>query len=113
MDQEKFDFSMDMGVPIGKSLPASNLKIQNAKLRGQDVLMFNKLSNWVQFACKSWHVKVVSKYVNGMKELVEYAKESGCMSQLWGRHAHLSEISDQRSTAREAKRKSGCGSNAY
>jgi hypothetical protein len=39
-----------------------------------------------------------------MKELVQYAKESGCMSQLWGRHAHLSEITDQRSTAREAKR---------
>ncbi len=26
------------------------------------------------------------------------------MSQLWGKHAHLSEITDQRSTAREAKR---------
>ncbi len=104
MDQEKFDFSMDMGVPIGKSLPAFNLKIQNAKLKGQGISTFNKLSNWAQFACKSWHVEVASKYANGMKKLVQYAKESGCVLQLWGRHAHLSEITDQRSNAREAKR---------
>jgi hypothetical protein len=37
MDQEKFDFSMDMDVPIGKSLTAFNLKIQNAKLKAQDI----------------------------------------------------------------------------
>ncbi len=104
MDQEKFDFSMDIDVPIGKSLPAFYLKIQIAKLKGQDVLTFNKLSNRAQFVRKSWHVEVASKYANGMKELVEYAKESGCVSQLWGRHAHLSKITDQRSTACEAKR---------
>jgi hypothetical protein len=104
MDQEKIDFSMDIDIPIGESLPAFNLKIQNAKLKGQDVLTFNKLSNQAQFARKSRHIKVASKYANGMKELVQYAKESGCMSQLWGRHAHLSEITDQRSTVREAKR---------
>jgi hypothetical protein len=104
MDQEKFKFSMDMGILIGESLPAFNLKIQNAKLMGQDVLTFNNLSNRVQFACKSWHVEIASKYANGMKELIQYAKESGCVLQLWGRHAHLSKITDQRSTAREAKR---------
>jgi hypothetical protein len=104
MDQEKINFSMDMDVPIGKSLPAFNLNFQNAKLKGQDISTFSKLSNWVQFARKSWHVEIVSKYANGMNELVQYAKESGCMLQLWGRHAHLSEITDQRSTVREAKR---------
>ena len=70
MDQEKFNFSMDMNIPIGKSLPAFNLKIQNAKLKGQDVSTFSKLSNRAQFAHKSWHVEVASKYANGMKELV-------------------------------------------
>jgi hypothetical protein len=104
MDQEKIDFSMDIDVPIGESLPAFNLKIQNAKLKGQDVLTFNKLSNRAQFTCKSWHVEVASKYANGMKELVQYAKDLGCVSQLWGRHAHLSKFTDQRSTVREAKR---------
>jgi hypothetical protein len=39
-----------------------------------------------------------------MKDLLQYAKESGCISQLWGKHAHLSKITDQRSTAQEAKR---------
>jgi hypothetical protein len=104
MDQEKINFSMDMGVPIGESLPAFNLKFENAKLKGQDISTFNKLSNWVRFACKSWHVEIASKYASGMNELVQYEKESGCMLQLWGRHAHLSEITDQRSTVREAKR---------
>jgi hypothetical protein len=55
IDQEKFDFSMDIDIPIGKSLPAFNLKIQNAKLKGQDVLTFNKLSNRAQFAQELAH----------------------------------------------------------
>jgi hypothetical protein len=104
MDQEKNDLSMDADVEIGKSLPEFNLIIENAKLKGWDVLTFNRLSNRVQFMRKSWHVEVTSKYANGMKELVQYAKESNCMSQLWGRHAHLNKITDQRSSAREAKR---------
>jgi hypothetical protein len=41
MDNEKFDFSMDIDVSIGESLPAFNLRIQNAKLKGQDVSTFN------------------------------------------------------------------------
>jgi hypothetical protein len=104
MDQEKFDFSMDADVEIGESLPEFNLKIQNAKLKGQDVWTFNRLSNRAQFMRKSWHVEVASKYANSMKELVQYAKESNCVSQLWGRHAHLRKITDQRSSACEAKR---------
>jgi hypothetical protein len=80
MDQNKFNFSIDADVEIGKSLPEFILKIQNAKLKGQGVLTFNKLSNRVQFMRKSWHVEVASKYANGMKELVQYAKESNCVS---------------------------------
>jgi len=49
MDKEKFDFSMDIDVPIKETLPKINLKIQNAKLKGQDVSTFNKLSNHAQF----------------------------------------------------------------
>jgi hypothetical protein len=104
MDNEKFDFSMDIDFPIGETLPEINLKIQNAKLNGQDVSTFNKLSNRAQFARKSWHINVASKYAAGMKELIQYAKETGCVAQLWGKHAHLSEITIQQSTVREAKR---------
>jgi hypothetical protein len=95
---------MDIDVPIGETLPEINLKIQNAKLKGQDVSIFNKLSNRAQFARKSWHVEVASKYAEGMKELIQYAKEMGCVAQLWGKHAHLSKITNQQSTVREAKR---------
>ncbi len=95
---------MDIDVPIGETLHEINLKIQNAKLKGQDVSTFNKLRNHAQFACKSWHIKVAFKYAAGMKELVQYAKETGCVAQLWGKHAHLSKITNQQSTAREAKR---------
>jgi hypothetical protein len=49
MDSEKVDFSMDIDVPIGETLHEINLKIQNAKLKGQDVSTFNKLSNHAQF----------------------------------------------------------------
>ncbi len=82
LDQEKFDFSMGIDVAIGKLLPVFNLKKQNAKLRGRDVVIFNKLSNHAQLARKSWHVEIASKYANSMKELVQYVKESGCLAQI-------------------------------
>ncbi len=44
MDNKKFDFSMDINVPIGESLPAFNSRIQNAKLKGKDVSTFNSLA---------------------------------------------------------------------
>jgi hypothetical protein len=36
-----------------------------------------------------------------MKELVQYAKESGCVEHYWGKHAHLMEVTDISSTIRE------------
>ena len=101
---DKYDFSMEMDVAIGESLPEMNLRVQNAKLRGQDMAIFNKLSGKAQYARKSWHLEVASKHAKKMKALVQYAKEQGCVEQLWGRHAHLSEVTDINSSAHEAKR---------
>jgi hypothetical protein len=39
-----------------------------------------------------------------MKALVECAKTYGCVEEMWGPHAHLSEVTDATSTVREAKR---------
>jgi hypothetical protein len=39
-----------------------------------------------------------------MKSLIQCAKEYGYVAELWGNHAHLSEVTDNNSTAREAKR---------
>ncbi len=39
-----------------------------------------------------------------MKRLVQMAKEYGIVEHYWGRHAHVSKVTDQNSTPREAKR---------
>ncbi len=38
-----------------------------------------------------------------MKELVQYAKDSGLVEKFWGKHAHLTEITDALSNLRETK----------
>ncbi len=93
-DITKFDFSMGPEVPYEEKLPAINPRIQNAKLHGQDVSLFNKLSNRAQYACKSWHVKVASQFAHRMKELVQYAKDLGLVEKYWGKHVHLTEVMD-------------------
>lgn len=39
-----------------------------------------------------------------MKDLIQRAKTYGCVEEMWGVHAHLSEVTDALSTVREAKR---------
>ena len=39
-----------------------------------------------------------------MKGLIQCAKTYGCVEDMWGYHAHLSEVTDFSSTPREAKR---------
>ncbi len=41
---DKYDFSMEVDVAIGETLPKMNLRVQNAKLCGQDLAIFNKIS---------------------------------------------------------------------
>ena len=94
---------MDPDVPYEEKLPAINLRVQNAKLLGQDVSLFNKLSNRAQYARKSWHVEVASKFAPRIKDLVQYAKDSGLVEKYWGKHAHLTEVTDSLSNLRETK----------
>ncbi len=64
-DMMKYDFTMEPDVAIGETLPALpalNLRVQNFKLRGQEVSIFNKLSKRAQMACKSWHLKVACRH---------------------------------------------------
>ncbi len=70
-DTSRFNFSIYLEVSKNETLPAINLRIQNAKLHGQDVSLFNKLGNRAQYACKSWHVEVASKFGQEMEELVQ------------------------------------------
>ena len=103
-DFSKYDFSLDEGVEFGETLPPMNLRIQNALLRGQEVTIFNSLSHIAQLARKSWHLEVDSRHAAKMKALIQCAKTYGCVEEMWGYHAHLSEVTDFSSTPREAKR---------
>ncbi len=103
-DITKYYFSMEMDMVIGKTLLAFNLRVQNAKLRGQEVSIFNKLSKRAQMAHKKWHIEMACKHASNMKELVQYVKDSGCAKKAWGKHAHLTKVTDLSSNLRETKK---------
>ena len=103
MEEEDYDFTMELDVAIRETLPPMNLQIQNAKLKGQEVSTFNKLSSRAQYARKSWQLEVATKHATKMKGLVQMAKEYGIIEQFWGCHAHVSKVTVQKSTPREAK----------
>jgi hypothetical protein len=58
----------------------------------------------VQFARKTWHLEVASKYATKMKGLVQMAEEYGCFEHYWGVHAHINEVMDITSIVSETKR---------
>jgi hypothetical protein len=89
---------MELDVAIGETLPPMNLRIQNVKLKGQDVSTFNRFSHWLQYARKSWHLEVTTKHAAKMKRLVQMAKDCSIVEQYWGCHAHVSEVTNQNST---------------
>jgi hypothetical protein len=68
------------------------------------VSTFNKLSNRAQYARKSWHLEVASKYATKMKHLIQMAKEYGCVKHYWGVHVHLSKVTNINSMLTKAKR---------
>ena len=104
LELELYDFLLDLDVEDTSVLPAMTLRIQAAKLRGEEVATFNRLNNRAQYARKTWHLEVPSTHAAKMKSLVEIAKAYKCVDAYWGVHAHLSEVTDIKSTASEAKR---------
>lgn len=98
----KYDCSYDSDSE--GDLPKMILRLQQAKLQGVDTSSFNKLKYYAQMARRSWHLEVATRHATKMKNLVQYAKENGFIERLWGRHSHLSEVTEQQSTAREARK---------
>ncbi len=96
-----YDCSFD---PDADNLPKMTLRLQQAKLQGVDTSSFNKLKFYAQMACRSWHLEVATRHAAKMKNLVQYAKEHGFVERLWGRHAHLSKVTNQQSMSREARK---------
>ena len=104
LEPELYDFLLDLDIEDTSVLPAMTLRIQAAKLRGEEVATFNRLNNRAQYARKTWHLEVPSAHAAKMKSLVEIAKAYKCVDAYWGIHAHLSEVTDIKSTVSEAKR---------
>jgi hypothetical protein len=104
LDSSAYDFTLDEGIEPGESLPPMNLRVQVALLRGTQVNSFSKLSHQAQQARRSWHLEVDKQHARKMKTLIQAAKDYGCVEEIWGCHAHLSEVTDANSTNREAKR---------
>ena len=104
LDPLAFDFIGNEGVGIGENLPLMNLQIQVVMLRGSQVTALNWLGHHTQHARKSWHLKVDSRHAVKMKGLILCAKELSCVEEIWGDHAHLSEITDSNLTFNEPKR---------
>jgi hypothetical protein len=99
LEPKLYDFLLNLDV--GDTL---TLRIQAAKLWGEDVATFNRLNNRAQYAHKTWHLEVPSAHAAKMKSLVEIAKAFKCVDTYWGVHAHLSEVTDIKSMVSEAKR---------
>ena len=104
LELDRYDFLLDLDVEHLSTLLAKTLRIQAAKLRGEDVSTFNRLNNCAQYARKTWHLEVPSAHAARMTSLVEIAKTYKCVEAYWGVHAHLSEVTDLSSTASKAKR---------
>ncbi len=99
------DFFFDFNdLPANSLLPAIELRLQNPKLPGQDTSHFNKLSWKAQVNRKAYHVECDSRYLAEIKRLTQLAKESNIGKELWGKHAHASEVVDKDSTPSEIKR---------
>jgi hypothetical protein len=104
LGDDLWGFSMEIDVPIGKTLPDMLLRVLTAKIRGEDLFTFNRLNNRAQYAQKTWHLEVARKHAKKMMGLVQMTKDYGTVEKFWGIHAHLSKVTDSKLMAREAKK---------
>ncbi len=84
-------------------LSVSRYQGMYTKLPGQDISHFNKLSWKAQVNRKAYHVECDSCYSAEIKRLTQLAKESNIVKELWGEHAHVSEVVDKDSTPGKIK----------
>jgi hypothetical protein len=77
LNEDLYNILMDMDVAIGETMPDMTLRAVQAKLKGENVSTFNRLSNRAQYAQKTWHLEVAGKHATKMKGLVQMAKDYG------------------------------------
>ncbi len=75
----------------------------NPKTPGQDTSQCNKLSWRVQANRKVFHVEWDRRFTTDIKRLAQLAKDYKLVSEMWGKHTHVSKVVDKESTPSEIK----------
>jgi hypothetical protein len=91
-------------LPKHSTLPAPELRLMNPKTPGQDTSQYQKLSWRVQANRKIYHVECDRRDATNIKRLMQFTKENKLVSEMWGKHAHISEVVDKDWTPSEIKR---------
>jgi hypothetical protein len=103
IDATDFSWNGD-SLPIHSSLPALELRLMNPKTPGQDTSQYQKLSWRAQANRKVYHVECDRCYATDIKRLMQFAKDSKLVMDMWGKHAHVSKVVDKDSTPSKIKR---------
>jgi hypothetical protein len=80
------------------------LRLMNPKTPGQDTSQYNKLSWRAQANRKVFHVECDRRFATDIKHLAQIAKDYKLVSEMWGKHTHISEVVDKDSTPSKIKR---------
>ena len=91
-------------LPPKSVIPAIELRLMVPKLPGQDTSHYNKLSWRAQANRKAFHVECNRHAAGELKCLFQLAKDANFVCEMWGKHAHISEVVDTNSTPSEIKR---------
>jgi hypothetical protein len=91
-------------LPTHSTLPALELRLMIPKTPGQDTSQYQKLSWRVQANRKVYHVECDRRYATDIKRLMQFAKENKLVSEMWGKHAHVSKVVDKDLTPSKIKR---------
>ena len=74
------------------------------KLPGQDTSHYNKLSWRAQANWRAYHVECNRHVAGELKLLFQLAKDASFVCEMWGKHAHISEVVDTNLSPSEIKR---------
>jgi hypothetical protein len=104
-EMDPSEFCCDpLNLPSNSSIPALELCLINPKLPSKETSQYNKLSWRAQANRKAYHVECDRCFATNIKQLAQLAKDSNYVSEMWGKHAHISEVVDNDSTPSEIKR---------
>jgi hypothetical protein len=108
-DIEPTNFLWDAAdlLPRNSSLPALELCLMNPKTPGQDTSQYNKLSWRMQANRKVVHVECDRCFATDIKCLAQLAKDYKLVSEMWGKHTHVSKVVDKDSTPSKIKHLAG------